>query len=604
MDWKLRRYCGDLSVKNIGETVQLSGWIDTIRDHGQVLFMHLRDVTGFVQIVFDPAVNKDIHALGEKLHNEYVVTITATILEREDAAKNHSIESGHIELRVDTIDIHSASKTPPFVLTEKSQVNEESSDFHVDEDLRLKFRYLDLRRPSMQKKLLMRYRILKRIRDFLDKQRFTEVETPILTKSTPEGARDYLVPSRVHHGHFYALPQSPQLFKQLLMVGGMDRYFQIVKCFRDEDLRPNRQPEFTQLDLEASFIDESFIYSLMENLMEELFSIVGKTIKGPFPHMTYDTAMNSYGSDKPDLRFDMKMIEVTPLLGNVNFQIFKTLATTGGCIKAINVKGKAADMSKNMLQEELAKKVVPKFGGKGMAWMKMVDGALQSNIVQFFSEEEQKNIIETLKAENGDVLLFIADMKKNNVNEVLGRLRLYVAENFGFIKAQDIAPIWVTDFPLFEEKDGHITSIHHPFTAPKGDVLGATTREDILAINSRGYDLVINGEEVGGGSIRIHQSDSQHKIFSLLGLDEKEIESKFGWFVQALQYGTPPHGGIALGIDRLVGMLLDTDNIREVIAFPKNRMAYCPLTQAPSGVDTEQLDDLHICVQEKPEEKA
>ncbi len=604
MDWKLRRYCGDLSVKNIGDTVQLSGWIDTIRDHGQVLFMHLRDVSGFVQIVFDPAVNKDIHAIGDSLHNEYAVTLTGHILERDEEAKNHSIASGHFEVRVDAIEIHSKAKTPPFVLTEKSQVNEDSSEFNVDEDLRLKFRYLDLRRPSMQKKLLTRYRILKTIRDYLDTHRFSEVETPILTKSTPEGARDYLVPSRLHHGDFYALPQSPQLFKQLLMVGGMDRYFQVVKCFRDEDLRPNRQPEFTQLDLEASFIDENFIYSLMEELMEKLFALVGKEIKGPFQHMTYETALNSYGSDKPDLRFDMKMIDVTPLLTQVNFQIFKTLATKGGSIKAINVKGKAADMSKNMLQEELAKKMVPKFGGKGMAWMKMVDGALQSNIVQFFSEEEQSNLIETLKAEDGDVLLFIADMKKDKVNEVLGRLRLYVAEKYGFIKATDIAPLWVTQFPLFEEKDGKITSIHHPFTAPSGDVLAAKTREEILAINSRGYDLVINGEEIGGGSIRIHQSDVQHKIFNLLGMEESEIETKFGWFVQALQYGTPPHGGIALGVDRLVGMLLDTDNIREVIAFPKNRVAYCPLTQAPSGVDTPQLDDLHISIQEKPEEEA
>lgn len=601
MNWKNRSYCGKLSLSDAGKTVELSGWIDTIRDHGQVLFMHLRDVSGFVQIVFDPEANKDAHSIGERLRAEYAVTIHGVIKERSTEAKNPSIKTGDIELHVSDVTIHSSAETPPFMVTEKSASAADEATGQVDEDLRLKYRYLDLRRPSMQHRLISRYRILKIIRDYLDERGFCEVETPVLTKSTPEGARDYLVPSRVHHGQFYALPQSPQLFKQLLMVGGMDRYFQIVKCFRDEDLRPNRQPEFTQLDLEASFIDESFIQSLMEGLMEKVFASVGKTIKGPFPHMTYDTAMNVYGSDKPDLRFGLEMVDVSPLLKHVGFSVFQSLIASGGTVKAINVKNRSEQMSKNYLQEDLAKKIVPKFGGKGMAWMKMENGQLQSNIVQFFSDEEQKNLIEAMKAENGDVLLFIADKSKAKVNDILGRLRLFIGEKFNFIDPKSIVPLWVTDFPLFEINDGVIASIHHPFTAPSGDILNAKTEAEILALNSRGYDMVINGEEVGGGSIRIHQSDIQQKVFELLGLSEDEIQAKFGWFVQALKYGTPPHGGIALGIDRLICMLLDTDNIREVIAFPKNRMAYCPLTQAPSDVASSQLDELHINVQPKLE---
>lgn len=602
MDWQKRQYCGKLTLSEAGNDVELSGWIDTIRDHGQVLFMHLRDVSGFVQIVFDPAVNKDIHAIGETLRSEYTVTISGTILERSDEAKNPNIPTGSIEIQVNAIEIHSKAETPPFMITEKSNIGDEQNEFNVDEDLRLKYRYLDIRRPNLQNRLVSRYKILKEIRDYLDENLFTEVETPILTKSTPEGARDYLVPSRLHHGQFYALPQSPQLFKQLLMIGGLDRYFQVVKCFRDEDLRPNRQPEFTQLDLEASFIDETFIRNLIEGLMVKLFDLVGKKIATPFPLITYAEAMEKYGSDKPDLRFDMLMVELTDLLPNTGFKVFQSIATSGGCIKAINVTGKSDQMSKNMLQEEMAKKVVPSLGGKGMAWMRVENGELQSNIVQFFSEEELIGIKERLEAKDGDVLLFIADKNRDVANDILGRLRLYVAERYEFIDPTKITPCWVTDFPLFELKDGNLTSIHHPFTAPSDDFMSASTKEELLKVNSRGYDMVINGEEVGGGSIRIHQADVQEKVFNTLGLSKDEIEEKFGWFVEALKYGTPPHGGIALGIDRLVGMLLDTDNIREVIAFPKNRVAYCPLTHAPSPVAQDQLDETHLNIQPKPEE--
>lgn len=601
MNWQERRYCGSITLSDVGNTIQLSGWIDTIRDHGKVLFMHIRDTTGFVQIVIDPSSQGTSQA--ESLRSEYCVTVKGCVAERSDDTKNPHITSGNLEIHVETIEIHSTSKTPPFMVTEKTHSEDDTeASISVDEDLRLAYRFLDIRRPSMQHRLKMRYKILKTIRDYLDSHQFCEVETPILTKSTPEGARDYLVPSRIHHGNFYALPQSPQLFKQLLMVGGMDRYFQIVKCFRDEDLRPNRQPEFTQLDLEASFIDETFIFSLMEGLMTELFSLAGKRISTPFPHITYKEAMETYGSDKPDLRFDMPMVEVTDILKETGFKVFQSIATSGGCIKAINVKKMSSEMSKNMLQEEMAKKVVPSLGGKGMAWMRVENGALNSNIVQFFSEKELDEIASRFACEDGDVLLFIADKHRAIVNDILGRLRLYVASRFGFIDPKVVAPCWVTNFPLFECKENQLTSIHHPFTAPSDDFLSATTQEDLLKVSSRGYDMVINGEEIGGGSIRIHDSSVQQKVFETLGLSSDDIKEKFGWFVDALTYGTPPHGGIALGIDRLVGMLLDTENIREVIAFPKNRVAYCPLTHAPSPVSDEQLDDVSLSIIPLPED--
>jgi len=596
MNWKNRRYTNDLSLSNKGDTVELSGWIDTIRDHGQLLFAHLRDVSGVVQIVFDPHVNASCYTIAESLRNEFTVTLTGTVLEREGDAKNPNLPTGDIEIEVSDIVIHSTANTPPFVLTEKSILDDENTPFHVDEDLRLTYRYLDLRRPSMQHKLKMRSTIFKAIRDFFDDNGFYDIETPVLTKSTPEGARDYLVPSRVHANQFYALPQSPQLFKQLLMCSGFDKYYQIVKCFRDEDLRPNRQPEFTQLDMEASFIDESFIFELIESLMEKLFAVVGKSVQGPFPHITYHEAMDRYGSDRPDLRFGMEMVNVTDHLTATGYKIFNTIANAKGLIKGIKVDQHAETMSKSFLQEELAKKVVPSFGGKGMSWMKVSDGKLVSNIVQFFSAAEQAALIDSFKAVDGDVLLLVADTNHHLVNDVLGRLRLYVAEKFNLIPQARIAPCWVTHFPLFEEKEGQLMSIHHPFTAPDRDITGMTDHASLLTVNSRGYDLVINGEEVGGGSIRIHDSETQKNVFECLGLTSEEIEEKFGWFVQALQYGTPPHGGLALGLDRLTGLLLDTDSIREVIAFPKNRTAGCPLTHAPSVVSDDQLDALNISV--------
>ncbi len=589
-----RLYCTDISLTSTSKTVHLAGWVDTIRDHGQLLFMHLRDRSGVIQLVFNPETNAKLHKQAETLRSEYCISVTGTVIERDDEAKNHSLPTGSLEIHVTELTIHSQAQTPPFMITEKTQVDDDVAEFNVDEDLRLKYRYIDLRRTSMQQKLRQRYNIMKVIRDYLDTEGFTDIETPVLTKSTPEGARDYLVPSRHHDNTFYALPQSPQMFKQLLMISGFDKYYQLVKCFRDEDLRPNRQPEFTQLDLEASFIDENYIYSLLEPLVEQVFAVAGKTVKGPFPHITYADAMNRYGNDHPDLRFDMTMVDVTSLLTNVNYKIFNSIANNKGLIKGINVKNKAADMSKNMLQEELAKKVVPKFGGKGMSWMKVEDGKLISNIVQFFSADEQQALMTALDAQENDVLLFVADTNHQLVNDVLGRLRLYVGEKWGFIDNDKIAPCWVTEFPMFEQKDGKLNAIHHPFTHPSPDFEKATTTQELLAVKSRAYDLVINGEEIGGGSIRIHNPKMQSKVFNALGLTEDDLKEKFGFFVEALSYGTPPHGGLALGIDRLVAMVTDSDSIREVIAFPKNRVAYCPLTQAPSFVSEDQLEELKL----------
>lgn len=594
MNWKDRKFVNTLTTTPVGQAVTLYGWVDTIRDHGQLLFIHIRDRSGVIQVVFDPEQNKPAYDAAQALRSEYVIEVNGTLQERTDEHKNPNLPTGNIEVVVDTLTILTQAETPPFLITEKE--TEDETPFNVDEDLRMKYRYLDLRRASMQDSLIKRSELVKIIRDTLDTHGFVDVETPMLTKSTPEGARDYLVPSRTHDGKFFALPQSPQLFKQLLMLSGLERYFQIVKCFRDEDLRPNRQPEFTQMDLEASFIDETFIFQLMEELMEKLFGHVGKTLKGPFPHISYQESMAKYGCDRPDIRFDMEMVDVSDTLKNVNYKIFKMILEKGGKIKGITVKNAASKLSKNMMQEEIAKKVIPSMGAKGLTWMKVVDGKLESNVVQFFSEEEQATLMAAMSAENDDILCFIADTNPKLVDDVLGRFRVYMGQKMGLIDPSVLAPCWVTNFPLYEESDGRLVSIHHPFTAPDQDISTITDKKDLLKVNSRGYDLVINGEEVGGGSIRIHDPKVQEKVFQDLGLSDDEIQEKFGFFVDAFKYGAPPHGGIALGIDRLVAMILSKENIREVIAFPKNRVAHCPLTHAPSTVSPDQLDDLNIAL--------
>ena len=597
MDWRARVYCGSLTTSDKDKDVLLMGWVDAIRDHGSLLFIHLRDIRGIVQVVFNP----DIHlASSEKatlLKEEFVVEVRGKVALRENGTENPNLETGDIEVFATGLEILSEADPLPFQISEKAMVFEEeiqSKPVNVDEELRLRYRYLDLRRPSAQAVFLKRHQIMKCIRDYFHELGFAEIETPVLTKSTPEGARDYLVPSRIHHGRFYALPQSPQLFKQILMMSGMDRYFQIVKCFRDEDLRPNRQPEFTQLDMEASFIDEEFIYETIEELIVRTFALGEIGLPRPFPRMTYEEAMNRYGSDSPDIRFDMAFEDVTDIVRDTSYAIFQQIIGQGGRVKGICVKGMAERLSKNVLQNEYALKIVPSFGAKGMTWMKVIDEKFESNIVQFFDPTERERLKQCFGAGNGDVIMMIADMSVDLVNKVLSSLRLHLAERLGLIPGDRFCPLWITDFPLFERKEEGLGSQHHPFTMPDRVDFDPADREDLLLLKSRAYDLVVNGEELGGGSIRIHKMEIQEKIFKTLGLTQEEVETKFGFFLNAMKYGAPPHGGLALGLDRVIAMILRTPSIRDVIAFPKNRSALCPMTQAPSPVSKTQLRELGL----------
>lgn len=597
MNWKNRVYCGDLTGAHVGREVLLAGWVDAIRDHGNVLFIHLRDVRGIVQVVFSPERNENAYKKAGALREEYAIEVRGVPAIRQSGTENPHLETGDIEVFAQDLVIFSTSKTPPFLISEKAMVfgaEIENTPEAVDEELRLRYRYLDLRRPSVQVRLIKRYEILKAIRAYLDQLSFVEVETPFLTKSTPEGARDYLVPSRIHRGKFYALPQSPQLFKQLLMMGGFDRYFQIARCFRDEDLRPNRQPEFTQLDLEAAFIDEGFIYEIIEELTARVFALGDKHLYRPFSRMTYAEAIERYGTDRPDLRFDMAFEDVTDILSNTTYGVFRQIIRSGGRIKGFCVKGRAASLSKNVLQNEYAMKIVPSFGAKGLTWMKVTQGTLQSSIVQFFSPAERIRLMERFDAAEGDVLMMIADVSPDLVNQTLCSLRLHVANRLQLIPEDSYRPLWVYDFPLFELKDGNLSSKHHPFTMPDRTDFDPTDGDALLQLKSRAYDLVINGEELGGGSIRIHEMEIQKKVFQALGLREDEAAAKFGFFLRALEYGAPPHGGVALGLDRLIAMTLSEPSIREVIAFPKNRRAFCPLTEAPATADKSHLETLAL----------
>ena len=583
--------CGRVTEKDCGKELTLAGWVNTRRDHGGLIFIDLRDRSGIVQVVMSPQYREDAFHKAEDVRSEYVLAIRGIVRERSPETVNPKMQTGKIEVVVSEMRVLNKAKTPPFYV-------EDGID--VDETVRLKHRYIDLRRPEMQRNLIMRHKIVHEMRQFLDAHDFLEVETPILTKSTPEGARDYLVPSRVNPGKFYALPQSPQLFKQLLMVSGLERYFQIARCFRDEDLRADRQPEFTQLDIELSFEDQDFILDLMEHMMQRIFkNVLNVDIQIPFKRITWDDAMNLYGSDKPDLRFDMHFYDISDLLRDTGFKVFRNVLDNGGIVKAITVKGDAA-----IPRRELDGLVdyVGNYGAKGLAWIGLnKDGSLKCQITKFLGEDKIREIGKFCEAENGDLILIIAD-KPKVVAQALGELRLEMARRMNLIDENEFCFRWVTDFPMFEysEEDKRWVAEHHPFTAPRDeDVQYLLT--DPSKVYAKAYDMVLNGVEAGGGSLRIYQEELQEKVFKAIGITHEEAQEKFGFLLDAFRYGAPPHAGIALGLDRLVMLMLRLGSIRDVIAFPKTQSAIDQMTQAPSEVVDMQLKELHIRVDVKKE---
>ena len=585
-------YCGALGTANIDETVTLCGWVDRRRDHGGVIFLDMRDRQGIVQVVFDPDTEAHFQR-ADRVRSEYVLKVTGRVRARSDATVNPAMATGAIEVLGKALEILNQAVTPPFQLDEYTAVGEE---------VRLQYRYMDLRRQEMQQRLILRSRITSAVRNFLDAEGFLDIETPILTRATPEGARDYLVPSRTHPGQFFALPQSPQLFKQLLMVAGFDRYYQVAKCFRDEDLRADRQPEFTQIDIETSFLDEAGIMAIAERMVRELFRTVLGVELPDMPHMPYAEAMERYGSDKPDLRIDLELVSVDDLMQQVEFKVFRGPADDPqGRVAALRVPG-GATISRKEIDDYTS--YVSIFGARGLAWIKVNDidagvAGLQSPILKFMPEDIVARMMQRLGASNGDIIFFGAD-RARVVNEALGALRIKVAEDQGLVR-EGWAPLWVVDFPMFEQDtSGKWTPLHHPFTAP-------STSVDELATNpgaalSRAYDMVLNGTELGGGSIRIFQRDMQEAVFRILQIDEAEAEEKFGFLLKALQYGAPPHGGLAFGLDRLVMLMTGTQSIRDVIAFPKTQTAHCLLTDAPGDVSPQQLRDLNIRLRQTREE--
>lgn len=581
---KRSHHCGVLGKDMAGQHVILCGWVSKRRDHGGLIFIDLRDRSGIVQIVVDPDTAGSSFKTAEDIRNEYVIKVSGNVRLRDAETVNANIATGMIEVMADEIEVLNSAKTPPFYIQD---------NIDTDENLRLKYRYLDLRRPEMQRNLILRHKVTKLMRDYLDSRDFLEIETPMLTKSTPEGARDYLVPSRVNPGKFYALPQSPQIFKQLLMVAGMERYFQIARCFRDEDLRADRQPEFTQLDMEMSFMEVDEILELMEGLIAYIFEgALGKKIQVPFQRLTWDEAMDCYGSDKPDLRFGMELINMVDAVKGSDFKVFNTIIENGGIVKAINVKGYAA-----IPRRELDGLVdfVGIYGAKGLAWMQIQeDGSVKSPIAKFFSEAHLANILKTAAAEPGDLLLFVAD-KPAVVAQALGALRIEMAKRRNLIDHDALAFTWVVDFPMFEydEEEKRYVAMHHPFTAPRDEDLPLLAT-DPGKVYAKAYDMVLNGTEIGGGSIRIHRRDVQKQVFSAIGLTDEQAAEKFGFMMNAFEYGAPPHGGLAFGLDRLIMIMAQRDSIRDVIAFPKTQSAACLMTQAPNDVDEKQLRELHI----------
>ena len=577
--YKRTHTCGELDEASVGSQVRLNGWVNTSRLHGKIVFVDLRDRYGKTQLVFDENDFLEVFEKIKKLSTEDVISISGTVKNRDEGAINPNMKTGKIEISVSDFSILNKASTLPFVLTDRNS---------SEEPLRLKYRYLELRFDELQNNIFIRHNTYQAVRKYLSDNDFLEVETPILMKSTPEGARDFLVPSRVHKGKFYALPQSPQIYKQILMISGYDRYFQIVKCFRDEDLRADRQPEFTQIDIEMSFVDEEDIFTSMENLTRYIFQTV-KDIKlsNPFPKMTYVEAMERYGSDKPDVRYEMELIDIKPFTDESDFKAFSDAES----VKALLVKT-GAKYSRKVIDDLTDK--AKKYGAKGLAWMKFQDGNFNGGVSKFFSESLQKNISDKLKVENDDILLLVGD-DKNIVTKSLGKLRTIIASKENLANENEFKPLWVTEFPMFDfdNENNRYVAMHHPFTAPRESDIDKLDSDPKRAL-SRGYDLTMNGHEIAGGSIRIHSPEVQEKVFSLLGLTQEEAVDKFGFLVEALRYGAPPHGGIAFGFDRLVMLLAGTENIRDVIAFPKTTSATSLMDDSPSDVDNHQLRDLGL----------
>ncbi|MBM7605794.1 aspartyl-tRNA synthetase [Metabacillus crassostreae] len=578
-------YCGEVPETSIGEKVILKGWVQKRRDLGGVIFIDLRDRTGVVQVVFNPEISEEALQIAEKVRSEYVLDITGEVVLRSEETINPNVPTGKIEVIVESVTIVNAAKNPPFLIEDKSE--------EVSEDVRLKYRYLDLRRPALFNTIQMRHNVTKSMRNFLDEKGFLDIETPILTKSTPEGARDYLVPSRVHDGEFYALPQSPQIFKQLLMVSGFDKYYQIARCFRDEDLRADRQPEFTQIDIEASFMSQDDIMAMTEKMMARIMKETKNIdIELPLQRMSYDEAINRFGSDKPDTRFGLELVDVADVVKDSGLKVFNTVVANGGQVKSINVKG-AADKYSRKDMDALAEFVAP-YGAKGLAWLKVEEDGLKGPIIKFFTEEEQKGLLQVMDATVGDLLVFVAD-KKSVVADALGALRMKLGKDLKLIDESKFNFLWVIDWPLLEydEATKRYYAAHHPFTMPAREDIGLF-ETDPGKMKAQAYDIVLNGYELGGGSIRIFEKDIQEKMFKLLGFSEEEAKEQFGFLLEAFEYGTPPHGGIALGLDRLVMLLAGRTNLRDTIAFPKTASASDLLTNAPSAVSEAQLEELNI----------
>ncbi|MEJ7554632.1 MAG: aspartate--tRNA ligase [Aquificaceae bacterium] len=595
---KRTRYCGHISEQDLGKEVILNGWVHRIRNHGGVIFIDLRDREGIVQCVVEEKTNPQVYELADRLRSEYVVALRGIVRKRPPGTENPKLKTGNYEVVIEELEILNTSETLPFPIDEET---------HLSEETKLKYRYLDLRRESMKENLLFRHRAYQVIRKVFLEEGFVEIETPFLTKSTPEGARDFLVPSRLHPGKFYALPQSPQLFKQVLMVAGFDRYFQIVKCLRDEDLRADRQPEFTQIDFEMSFVEEEDVMAFSERLIYSLFKeLLGVELKLPFDRISYEYAMETYGSDKPDRRFGLELVDLTQVFKNTEFKVFRQAIESGGVVKAINFKG--SNLSRKEIDE--LTQFVQSLGAKGLAWIKVEEDKLNSPIVKFFSEEETRELLQRLRAERGDVIFFSAD-KREVVYRILGNLRLHIGKKYNLIDTSKFDIFWVVDFPLMEwdEEEKRFVSLHHPFTSPREEDIPLLERalqvQDleekkrlVHSVKARAYDLVINGYEVGGGSIRIHRKDLQELVFKLLEIPEMEAREKFGFLLDALRFGAPPHGGLAFGLDRLIAIMRGLDSIRDVIAFPKTQKGICPLTGAPDYVEPKQLKELHIRVVE------